>query len=58
MATEISIVIADDHPVFRQGLRQIIELENGFTVIGEAADGATALALIRELEPKVAVLGR
>ncbi|HEX3144790.1 MAG TPA: response regulator transcription factor [Pyrinomonadaceae bacterium] len=56
MATEIRVVIADDHPVFRQGLRQIIELENGLSVIGEAGDGAAALALIRELQPQVAVL--
>ncbi|HKP36888.1 MAG TPA: response regulator transcription factor [Pyrinomonadaceae bacterium] len=52
----ITIVIADDHPVFRQGLRQIIEVENGLSVIGEAADGAAALAAIRELQPHVAVL--
>jgi DNA-binding NarL/FixJ family response regulator len=56
MAAEIRVIIADDHPVFRKGLRQIIELENGLSVIGEAADGAAALALIRELQPEVAVL--
>jgi DNA-binding NarL/FixJ family response regulator len=56
MAAEIRVIIADDHPVFRKGLRQIIELENDLSVIGEAADGAAALALIRELQPEVAVL--
>jgi DNA-binding NarL/FixJ family response regulator len=56
MATEIRIVIADDHPVFRQGLRQIIEMERGLNVIGEAADGSAALTLIRDLRPEVAVL--
>ena len=56
MNPEISIVIADDHPVFRQGLRQIIEMEPGLKVVGEARDGAAALNLIQELKPDVAVL--
>jgi DNA-binding NarL/FixJ family response regulator len=56
MNPEISIVIADDHPVFRQGLRQIIEIEPGLKVAGEARDGAAALKLIQELKPDVAVL--
>src|SRR5215218_5705706 len=56
MNPEISIVIADDHPVFRQGLRQIIEMEHDLKVVGEARDGATALNLIQELKPEVAVL--
>jgi DNA-binding NarL/FixJ family response regulator len=56
MSPEISIVIADDHPVFRQGLRQIIEMEQGLKVVGEARDGAAALTLIQELKPQVAVL--
>jgi DNA-binding NarL/FixJ family response regulator len=56
MNPEISIVIADDHPVFRQGLRQIIEIEPGLKVSGEARDGAAALKLIQELKPDVAVL--
>jgi DNA-binding NarL/FixJ family response regulator len=56
MNPEISIVIADDHPVFRQGLRQIIEMEAGLKVVGEAGDGDSALKLIRELKPEVAVL--
>jgi two-component system, NarL family, response regulator DegU len=56
MKTEITIVIADDHPVFCQGLRQIIEIEQGINVIGEARDGAAALSMIKELKPQVAVL--
>lgn len=56
MKPEISIVIADDHPVFRRGLRQIIELERGLKVVGEARDGEAALGLIQELRPEVAVL--
>ncbi|HMH43241.1 MAG TPA: response regulator transcription factor, partial [Pyrinomonadaceae bacterium] len=56
MKNEITLVIADDHPIFRQGLRQIIELEPGLKVLGEASDGRAALNLIQELHPDVAVL--
>lgn len=53
---KLRIVIADDHPVFRHGLRQIIETEPGFEVVGEAGDGQTALQLIQTLDPAIAVL--
>src|SRR5262245_55226453 len=56
MADKLSIVVADDHPVFRQGLRQIIESEPDFEIVGEASDGKQALDLIRKLRPTVAVL--
>jgi DNA-binding NarL/FixJ family response regulator len=56
MKTEIKIVIADDHPIFRQGLRQIIELDPLLKVAGEAGDGETALEQIRSNKPQVAVL--
>lgn len=56
MKDEINILIADDHPVFRRGLRQIIEAEPGLRVVGEAEDGNTALDLIRELKPRIAVV--
>ncbi len=56
MKPEISVVIADDHPVFRQGLRQVVEVESGIKVVGEAGDGAAALRMIQELRPNVAVL--
>jgi DNA-binding NarL/FixJ family response regulator len=56
MKTEIRVVIADDHPVFRQGLRQIVELEPELKILGEAGDGAEALRMIQRLAPDVAVL--
>ncbi|HJZ81515.1 MAG TPA: response regulator transcription factor, partial [Pyrinomonadaceae bacterium] len=54
--TEIRILIADDHPIVRQGLRQIVETERGLKVVGEATDGLTALDQIKSLKPEVAVL--
>lgn len=56
MKKEVRILIADDHPIMRQGLRQIIEIEPHLTVVGEAANGSDALALIEELKPEVAIL--
>src|SRR5438132_9565421 len=56
MSTETTIIIADDHPIFRQGLKQLIEKEAGFQVVAEAEDGNTALELIKTRAPAVAVL--
>jgi DNA-binding NarL/FixJ family response regulator len=52
----LAIFIADDHPVFRRGLRDIIEAESGFEILGEASDGEQALSLIEELNPTIAIL--
>ncbi|HZS45942.1 MAG TPA: response regulator transcription factor [Blastocatellia bacterium] len=56
MATEITIVIADDHPIVRQGLRRMIETDASLKIIGEADDGRIALEQIRTLRPAVTVL--
>ncbi|HEY7307056.1 MAG TPA: response regulator transcription factor [Bryobacteraceae bacterium] len=56
MSNEVRIVIADDHPIVRKGLRQIIEEEPDLRVIGEAIDGEAGIALIEKLQPQVAVL--
>ena len=50
------IVIADDHPVFRFGLRQIIEAEPGLDVVGEADQGEAARDLIQKARPAIAIL--
>jgi len=52
----IRIVIADDHPIFRDGLRRLFEAEGDFKVLGEADDGAEAVKLARQLEPDILLL--
>jgi two-component system, NarL family, nitrate/nitrite response regulator NarL len=52
----IRILIADDHPIFRDGLRRLLEAEPGLKVIGEACDGAEAVKLARQLKPDILLL--
>ena len=53
---EITLLIADDHPLFRQGVVDTLSFEKDFKILGQAADGREAIDLIRSLKPKVAVL--
>jgi len=53
---KIRIVLADDHPIVLDGLRNLIRAEPDFELVGEAASGLSALKIIREQRPDVAVL--
>jgi two-component system, NarL family, nitrate/nitrite response regulator NarL len=52
----VRIVIADDHPIFRDGLRKLLESEPGFAVVGEADDGLTAIRAVQALTPDLLLL--
>ncbi len=52
----IRLVIADDHPIFRDGLRRLLEAEPDMKVIGEAKDGSEAVKLARQLKPDIMLL--
>jgi DNA-binding NarL/FixJ family response regulator len=56
MPNEIRVVIADDHPIFRHGLRQLVEKDPQIKVVAEADNGDTALELILAHRPEAAVL--
>lgn len=52
----ITILIADDHPIFRDGLRKLLATEKDFEVVGEAKDGEETLEMVREKEPDILLL--
>jgi two-component system nitrate/nitrite response regulator NarL len=52
----IRIVIADDHPIFRDGLRRLLESEGDMKVVGEACDGREAVKLATEIKPDILLL--
>jgi two-component system, NarL family, response regulator YdfI len=52
----IGVLIADDHPVVRQGLRMMLEMAHGFELVGEATDGGMAVRLTAERQPDVVLM--
>lgn len=52
----ITLIIADDHPLFRGGLKQAIESHKEFSILSEASDGAQALDAIRKHSPRIAIV--
>ena len=53
---QITILLAEDHTIVREGFRKMLELETDFTVVGEAQDGRMAVALAVKLRPKVVLM--
>lgn len=53
---DITVVVVDDHPLFRQGVVETLSLEQGIEVVGEASNGDDGMAILRTLMPNVAVI--
>jgi DNA-binding NarL/FixJ family response regulator len=56
VSNALTLIIADDHPLFRTGLREVIVADPDVQIVGEAGDGEAALALIHERSPLIAIL--
>lgn len=56
MSEKIRVIIADDHPIVRSGLRLMLGMEERIELVGEAADGSAALQLIGSLQPDVVLM--
>jgi DNA-binding NarL/FixJ family response regulator len=52
----IRIVVVDDHPLFRKGLSQLLNSDDGFAVCGEASSAPEAMTLIREMRPELVII--
>jgi DNA-binding NarL/FixJ family response regulator len=56
MSREIRVAIADDHPLVRAGLRQVLAEDPSLSVVGEAADGDETVSMVRDTDPDVLLL--
>jgi two-component system, NarL family, response regulator NreC len=54
--SEITLLVADDHPIVRQGLRALLEKEADFRLVGEASEGLEAVDMVKRFKPKVLIL--
>jgi two-component system, NarL family, nitrate/nitrite response regulator NarL len=55
-SSQVGIVLVDDHPVVRIGLRNILQSEPSFAILGEAGDGSRAIEIIRSVQPNILLL--
>ncbi len=56
MSNQTRVLIVDDHPLFRQGLRDVLETDMALEVVGEAADGEVAIEMVEEVKPNVILM--
>ena len=56
MAKPVRLLIIDDHPLFRRGVRQLVDIEGGFEVVAEASSGQEGIALAEQLRPDMVLL--
>lgn len=54
--SKVRLLIADDHTIFRDGLRRLLESEGGMSVVGEAGDGAEAIVMVQQSRPDILLL--
>ena len=52
----VTVLLADDHPIVRQGMRNLLDAEAGLSVVGEAEDGLQTVQLAEQLKPDVAII--
>lgn len=52
----IRVMMADDHLIFRQGVRKLLECEDDISIVGEAADGSESLTMLAKLRPDIVLL--
>lgn len=55
-SNHVNILLIDDHRIFREGVKRVVEMEENFSVVGEGGDGSEALALVLELQPDVILM--